>query len=578
MRRVLVSLVIPSLVATLMVLRAEAPRARSFESSSRSTDFYDVREKTIRQLQADLTAGVITSRQLVEHYLDRIETYEDTLNAVISINPRAVQDADILDAERAAGIVRGPLHGIPIALKDNILTRDMSTTGGALAFEGFVPPYIATITENLQRAGAIIIAKTVMTELANWVTAGMPGNYSAVGGYGMNPYDPRPDPRPATSDGRPAMGTGGSSSGIGTAASLWAASVGTETSGSILSPSNANMLVGIKPTVARISRWGVIPITADQDIAGPMARTVEDAALLMGALDGFDPRDPATAICAPPPGHDYTRDFSINGLRGKRIGIPRANYYDAVVRPDTGNATGGLGAATDPRRAVMAEAIEVIQSLGATIVDPANIPSVVDGTPARNFLVTSTCTTTRQHDTNPNCSTTFQYGFKRDFNDMMATFGALAPVRALSELRAFNTANASRGAIKYGQTILDSSDAIDLARDNARYLADRARDVFLSDTHGIGEAIDVFKLDALLFPGSTSAGIAARPGFPTVIVPFGMIPNAPTPPFPAGFNALPQPYGVSFTSVACKEPELLQIAYAFEQATKRRVPPPGAYQ
>ncbi|MBI1872844.1 MAG: amidase, partial [Acidobacteria bacterium] len=451
----------------------------------------------------------------------------------------------------------------PIALKDNVLTRDPPTTGGALAFAGFYPPYDATITIDLRRAGAIVIAKTVMTELANYVTSGMPGNYSAVGGYGMNPYDPRPDPRPATADGRPAMGTGGSSSGIGTAANLWAANIGTETSGSILSPSNANMLVGIKPTVGRISRWGVIPITADQDIAGPMTRTVIDAAIMMGAIDTPDPRDPSMALCSPPPGHDYLRYLSIDGLRGKRIGIPRANYYDPFTAPGRTTPSGGINAF---QRAVMNEAIDLIRSLGATIVDPANIPSIVDGTPANNYTISTAG------------SIVLNYGFKRDFNDFLATLGSGAPVKTLTELRAFNTANAARGAIKYGQTQLDAADARDLVAQRAQYLANRATDIRLADTHGIGEVIDVMKLDALLFPGSSSAGIAAKAGFPTVIVPFGMIPNAPTPAFPAGFNALPQPYGVGFTGVACSEPQLLTLAFAFEQATKRRIAPPGAYR
>ena len=234
----------------------------------------------------------------------RIATYEERLNAVIAVNPKALEEAEALDRERAQGKVRGPLHGIPIALKDNIHTTNMPTTGGALAFDGLIPPYEATLTKNLRDAGAVIIAKTVMTELANWVASGMPGNYSALGGYGMNPYDPRRDPREATGDGRPVMGTGGSSSGIGTAASFWAANVGTETSGSILSPSSANMLVGIKPTVGRISRYGVIPITADQDTPGPMARSVADAAIMLGALEGPapDPNDPATKTCTPPAG------------------------------------------------------------------------------------------------------------------------------------------------------------------------------------------------------------------------------------------------------------------------------------
>src|SRR6266704_337789 len=224
-------------------------------------------------MQAALKAGRITSHELVQQYLTRIATYEDKLNAIITVNPKALQEADALDAERKAGKIRGPLHGIPVALKDNIQTINMPTTGGALAFDGLIPPYEATLTKNLRDAGAIIIAKTGMTELANWVAGAptpMPGNYNAFGGYGMNPYDPRRDPREATFDGRPALGTGGSSSGIGTSANFWAANVGSETSGSVLSPSNQNMLAAIKPTVGRLSRYGIIPITADQVTAGPM--------------------------------------------------------------------------------------------------------------------------------------------------------------------------------------------------------------------------------------------------------------------------------------------------------------------
>src|SRR5207302_2994873 len=236
-----------------------------------------------------------------------IGLYDARLHAVITANPGALQEAAERDRERAQGRVRGPLHGIPIALKDNILTHDIVTTGGALAFDGYIPPYDATLVKNLRQAGAVIIAKTGLSELANWVAGAptpMPGNYNAVRGFGFNPYDPRRDTREGNDDGRPALATGGSSSGIGTAASFWAANVGTETSGSILSPANQNMLAAIKPTVGRISRYGVIPITADQDTAGPMARSVTDAAILLGALESPapDPNDPATNNCAPPPG------------------------------------------------------------------------------------------------------------------------------------------------------------------------------------------------------------------------------------------------------------------------------------
>src|SRR5579862_5478276 len=271
---------------------------------------FNVVEATIPEMRAAMEQGRITARELVALHLIRIGLYEDKLHAAITVNGKALEEAEECDRERARGNVRGPLHGIPIALKDNIHTTNMPTTGGALAFAGFTPPYEATLVKNLREAGAIIVAKTGLTELANWVAGvpdPMPGNYNAVGRYGYNPYDPRPDPREATFDGRPALATGGSSSGIGTAASFWAANVGTETSGSVLSPSNQNMLAGIKPTVGRISRYGVIPITADQDTPGPMARSVEDAAIMLGALEGPtpDPNDAATRKCTPPASRDY---------------------------------------------------------------------------------------------------------------------------------------------------------------------------------------------------------------------------------------------------------------------------------
>src|SRR6266699_5773105 len=310
-------------------------RPRALKPSQRS---FTVIEASIPEMQAVMRTGRVTSRELVLQYLTRIALYEDKLHAAITVNPNALKEAEALDRERARGRIRGPLHGIPIALKDNIQTTNMPTTGGALAFDGFTPPYEATLTTNLRRAGALIIAKTSMTELANWVAGPptpMPGNYSALGGYGMNPYDPRRDPREVSFDGRPALAAGGSSSGVGTAANFWAANVGTETSGSILSPANQNMLAAIKPTVGRISRHGIIPITADQDTAGPLAKTVTDAAIVFGALESPAPdrNDPATQKCAPPLGRDYTRFFKADGLKGARIGIPRAFYYDAVIPP-----------------------------------------------------------------------------------------------------------------------------------------------------------------------------------------------------------------------------------------------------
>src|SRR5205823_4006016 len=308
---------------------------------------FGVVEAGIPEMRDAMAKGRVTSRELVAQYLMRIATYDHRVHAALAVNPRALAEADALDRERAAGRLRGPLHGIPVALKDNIHTTDMPTTGGALAFAGYVPPYEATLTKSLLDAGAIIVAKTGMTELANWVAGNpdpMPGNYNAVGRFGYNPYDPRPDPREATFDGRPALQTGGSSSGIGTAASLWAANVGTDTGGSVISPSNANMLVGIRPTIGRISRYGVIPITADHDTAGPMTRTMADAAILMGVLESAspDPNDAATKTCTPPPGRDYTKFLKADALKGARIGIPRAFYYDRITVPGEASPRGGL--------------------------------------------------------------------------------------------------------------------------------------------------------------------------------------------------------------------------------------------
>ena len=539
---------------------------------------FDVVESNIVEMQTAMQRGVVTSKELVLQSFARIAFYKDLLNPVISLNRDAIAEAEQRDLERTRGVYRGPLHGIPIAIKDNINTTFMPTSGGALALKGFVPPYDATLVTNLRNAGAVIIAKTVLTELANWVTNGMPGNYSAAGGYGQNPYDPRPDPRPGNdgfnlpfADGRPSMSVAGSSSGIGTAASLWAANVGTETSGSVLSPSNQLMLAGIKPTVGRISRWGIIPIVADQDTAGPMARTVTDAAFMLGAMEGADPHDPATTRCTPPIGRDYGQFLRLTGLRGARIGIPRANYYNPITLPGRTTPSGGLTAA---QAALMTEVINVLKREGAVIVDPADIPSVIDQDTTDNLLLFGTCTGTRAADTVGSCSVVLKYGFKRDFNLYLQTLGASAPVKTLAELRQFNTANASRGAIKYRQDLLDVSDEMDLAADAFRYQLDRAKDLLLAGGHGIDEVMKANNLDALLFPGSSSANIAARAGFPTVIVPYGFIPNAPTPAFPAGFNARDQPFGVGFTGGACSEPRLIEIAYAFEQATKKRVPPP----
>ena len=560
----------PILAAAGVLILAQTRRPET----SRTQPF-SVVEATIPQMQTAMAEKRVTSREIVLQYLARVATYEDRLNAVITVNPKALAEAEELDRERAQGRIRGPLHGIPLALKDNIHTADMPTTGGALAFDGLKAPYEATLTKNLREAGAIIIAKTGMTELANWVASGMPGNYNALTGYGMNPYDPRRDPRQTSGDGQPVLSTGGSSSGIGTAANFWAANVGTETSGSILSPANQNMLVGIKPTVGRVSRYGVIPITADQDTPGPMARTVTDAAILLGALESKTPdsNDAATKTCTPPPGRDYTRFLNTEGLKGARIGIPRAFFYDKITLPGGKEPRGGL---SSEQAKLMADAIAVMKQQGAIIIDPADLPSVLSSDPKRNSLMWNICAGLEGAKGNDaDCSVVLKYGMKRDFNQWLASLGVHAPVKSLTELREWNVRHQKAGAIKYGQARLDISDEMDVEADRARYQADRAKDLQLSATNGIDAVMKQHRLDALLFPGANGYAIPAKPGYPTIIVPFGVVPNTPSPAFPEGFNANPAPFGVSFTGMACSEPRLIELAYAFEQATKRRVPPPG---
>ncbi len=552
-KHILVTFAALAAVATLTLCAQRAAPARPAARP------FTVVEASIADMRAAMEKGRVTSRQIVTEYLVRIGMYEDMLHAALRVNRAALEEADDRDRERAHGRVRGPLHGIPIALKDNILTTHLPTTGGALVFDGFVPPYEATITANLRTAGAIIVAKTGMTELANWVAVGMPGNYNAIVGFGMNPYDPRRDPRGGSGDGGPVMSPGGSSSGIGTAANLWAANVGSETSGSILTPANVTMLAAVKPTVGRISRYGMIPITADQDTAGPMAKNVMDAATLLGVLEGAapDPHDAATRRCTPPPGRDYTRLLRVDALKGARIGLPRASYESA-----------GAGAAR-----LLTDAIATLTALGAVIVDPAEIPSVIDPDRKNNFSSWETCSSAdERRGRDEHCSVVLKYGMKRDFNTWLASLGPSAPVRTLSELIAWNSAHRDAGAIRYGQTLLEISDEMDVERDRGRYERDRAKDIALSATHGIDEVMNAMQLDALLFPGASGAPIAAKAGYPSVIVPVGFVARAPMA-LPPGFELKPQPFGVTFTGMACSEPRLLAFAYAFEQATKKRVPP-----
>ena len=541
----------------------------------RAADF-SVVEATITEMQAAMEEGRVTSRDLVTQYLMRLGLYENTLNAAISINDKALEVADERDRERTEGIVRGPLHGIPIAIKDNIHTTDMATTAGTLALDGYIPPYEATLVTKLRDAGAVILAKTVLTEMANWMVLGMPNNYSAVAGFAFNPYDPRRDLRPGRNDGRGVLPTGSSSSGGGTAANLWAANVGTETVNSVIGPANAAMLAAIKPTIGRISRWGIIPVTYDQDSAGPMTRTVTDAAIMLGVMEGYDPNDPTlTRRCQSPSDNDYTQFLDRDALKGARIGVPRAWFVEPHQLPRAEDPSSGI---PDDQKAMLDEAIAVLRDAGATVVDPADVPSAIAEKWDDNVLVRGTCSRGPSFKgEDDECSVVLKYGFKRDINSWFASLRGTAQVGTLTELRQWNIDNEARGTLRYAQYSMDISDEMDpfSPEDLRRYESDRAKDVLLAGERGFDAALERDDLDALLFVGSRANGFLAKAGYPSVTVPFGMVANTAGDPdaYPEGFIPKPAPLGVTFAGTACSDPRLIALAYGFEQLTKRRVPP-----
>jgi amidase len=472
---------------------------------------------TVAELSAAMAEGRLTSAELTAYYLERIASIDrqgPKLGAVLEINPDALAIADALDQERRLTGPRGPLHGIPVLIKDNIDTHDkMHTSAGSLALAESYALADSFVARRLREAGAVILGKTNMTEFANFMTDNMPSGYSSRGGQVINPY--LRDLTPSGSS---------SGSGVAAAAGLAAFCVGTETSGSILSPANNNSIVGIKPTVGLISRTGIIPIAFSQDTAGPMARTVADAAALLGALTGIDPADPATAASAGRSHTDYTQFLDRDGLKGARIGVVRHEYYKQHMSAE--------------EFALFEAAIARIRELGATVIDPCEVPSLKDGYWESNVLT---------------------YEFKPALNAYLAALGPKAPVRTLGDIIMYNYSRPA-ATLRYGQTQLVASEATSGTLTEPAYLLDRLKDLRRSRQEGIDAALERDGLDALLFPETLGCWLPARAGYPSICVPAGYTPEG-------------KPFGITFTGTAWSEPTLVKLGYAYEQATQLRKDP-----
>jgi amidase len=518
--------------ATLIPLYPALGAARESASDVRSSDIkpFELDEITITDLQDGMKSGKFTARSLVEKYsarIDEIDKHGPAINSVLELNPDAFSTAEQLDQERKAEGPRGPLHGIPVLIKDNIDTADrMMTTAGSLALIGSKPPKDSFVAEKLRAAGAVILGKTNLSEWANIRSSHSTSGWSGRGGLTKNPY--ALDRNPCGSS---------SGSGAGVSANLCTAAIGTETDGSIVCPSSSNGIAGIKPTVGLVSRGGIIPISHSQDGAGPMCRTVRDAAIMLGALTGVDPRDSATENSQGKSLTDYARFCDPDGLKGARIGVAR-KYF-------------GFNDAVD---ALMEQSLDAMKRQGATLIDPADIETL--GKFDESELLV------------------FMYELKADLNAYLATLGPHAPVRTLKEIIDFNERNRQKEMPYFGQDLFLKAEAKGPLTEKA-YLDALEKNHQLARTEGIDATMDKHHLDAIVAPtggpawitdlvngdhvAGGSSNAAAVAGYPNINVTAGFI------------SALP--VGISFFGRAWSEPTLIRLAFAFEQTVKARHSP-----
>jgi amidase len=491
---------------------------------------FELDEVPVAELQAGMTSGKFTARSLVEKYsarIDEIDKRGPAINAIIELNPDSLAIADELDRERKAKGPRGPMHGIPVLIKDNIDTADkMMTTAGSLALVGSRPQQDSFVAQKLRQAGAVILGKTNLSEWANIRSSHSTSGWSGRGGLTKNPY---------ALDRNPCGSSSGTGAGI--SANLCAVGIGTETDGSIVCPSSSNGLAGIKPTVGLVSRSGIIPISHSQDGAGPMCRTIRDAATLLSVLTGVDPADAATAASAGKFYADYTRFCDPNGLKGARIGVAR-KYF-------------GFSDSVD---ALMETSLDVMKKQGATLVDPADIETL--GKFDESELLV------------------FMYELKADLNAYLARLGPNAPVHTLKDIIEFNDRNRQKEMPYFGQDLFIKAESKGPLTEKA-YLDALEKNHQLARTEGIDATMDKFHLDAIVAPtggpawltdlvngdhvAGGSSNAAAVAGYPNINVTAGFISGLPV--------------GISFFGRAWSEPTLIRLAFAFEQATKARQSP-----